>query len=50
MIFLIFVSYFLPIKTQFKMTFFLSAHINHIRKIAGVDYIGLGGDYNGITE
>lgn len=25
------------------------AHINHIRKIAGVDYIGLGGDYNGIT-
>merc|ERR1719507_2404272 len=23
-------------------------HINHIRKVAGVDYIGIGGDYNGV--
>jgi membrane dipeptidase len=27
-----------------------AAHVNHIRKIAGVDHIGLGGDYNGITQ
>uniref|UniRef100_A0A182WEK1 Dipeptidase n=1 Tax=Anopheles minimus TaxID=112268 RepID=A0A182WEK1_9DIPT len=24
-------------------------HLNHIRKITGVDHIGLGGDYNGVT-
>ena len=24
-------------------------HINHIRKVAGVDHVGIGGDYNGIT-
>ena len=23
-------------------------HINHIRRVAGVDHVGLGGDYNGI--
>jgi len=23
-------------------------HINHIRKVAGVDHVGIGGDYNGI--
>lgn len=25
-------------------------HIEHIRKIAGIDHIGLGGDYDGTTE
>jgi membrane dipeptidase len=25
-------------------------HIDHIRKIAGIDHIGLGGDYDGITS
>jgi len=25
-------------------------HINHIRRVAGVDHIGLGGDYNGINQ
>jgi membrane dipeptidase len=25
-------------------------HIDHIRKIAGIDHIGLGGDFDGITE
>ena len=25
-------------------------HINHIRRVAGVDYVGLGGDYNGIDR
>lgn len=25
-------------------------HIDHIRKVAGVDHIGLGGDFDGITE
>jgi membrane dipeptidase len=25
-------------------------HIDHIRKIAGVDHIGLGGDFDGITQ
>ena len=29
---------------------FFVEHINHIREVAGVDYIGLGGDYNGITR
>ncbi len=24
------------------------AHINHIRVVAGVDHVGIGGDYNGI--
>jgi membrane dipeptidase len=26
------------------------AHIEHIRKVAGVDHIGLGGDFDGITD
>src|SRR5918993_947434 len=25
-------------------------HIDHIRKVAGIDYIGLGGDFDGITQ
>ena len=25
-------------------------HMDHIRNIAGVDHIGIGADYNGITE
>jgi len=25
-------------------------HINHIRRVAGVDHVGLGGDYNGIDQ
>jgi membrane dipeptidase len=25
-------------------------HIDHIRKVAGIDHIGLGGDYDGITS
>ncbi len=25
-------------------------HIDHIRKLAGIDHIGLGGDFDGITE
>jgi len=25
-------------------------HIDHIRKMAGIDHIGLGGDFDGITE
>jgi hypothetical protein len=25
-----------------------SAHINHIRNIAGIDSVGLGGDFDGI--
>ena len=28
---------------------FSTEHINHIRSVAGIDHIGLGGDYNGIT-
>lgn len=26
------------------------AHINHIRNVIGPDYIGLGGDYDGVTS
>ena len=25
-------------------------HIDHVRKIAGIDHIGLGGDFDGITS
>ena len=25
-------------------------HIDHIRKVAGIDHIGLGGDFDGITD
>lgn len=25
-------------------------HIDHIRNVAGPDYVGIGGDYNGITQ
>jgi membrane dipeptidase len=25
-------------------------HIDHIRKVAGIDHVGLGGDYDGITS
>ena len=25
-------------------------HIDHVRKVAGVDHVGLGGDFDGITE
>jgi len=28
----------------------LVEHINHIRKVAGVDCVGLGSDYNGVSE
>ena len=27
---------------------FLLAHVNHIRTVAGVDHVGIGGDYNGV--
>ena len=45
----------LPTDTISELTFVIfvwifSEHINHIRKIAGVDHIGLGGDFNGITR
>lgn len=25
-------------------------HINHIRRVAGVDHVGIGGDYNGVPS
>ena len=25
-------------------------HIDHVRKVAGIDHIGLGGDFDGITQ
>lgn len=28
----------------------ISAHINHIRNIAGIDSVGIGADYDGISE
>lgn len=27
---------------------FFSAHINHIRNVAGVECVGIGGDYDGV--
>jgi membrane dipeptidase len=26
------------------------AHVEHAREVAGVDHIGIGGDYDGVTE
>lgn len=31
------------------MNSFVTAHINHIREIAGVDNVGLGAGYDGIN-
>ena len=28
----------------------MADHIDHIRKVAGIDHIGLGGDFDGITQ
>src|SRR4029453_13002431 len=25
-------------------------HVDHIRKVAGIDHIGIGGDFDGITQ
>jgi microsomal dipeptidase-like Zn-dependent dipeptidase len=33
-----------------NLSFIYSAHINHIRNIAGIESIGIGGDYDGIVE
>jgi microsomal dipeptidase-like Zn-dependent dipeptidase len=30
-------------------SFFHLAHINHIRNIAGIESLGLGGDFDGVT-
>ena len=35
-------------RTQNATVLNVVKHINHIRKIAGVDHVGIGGDYNGI--
>ena len=29
---------------------FRSGQINHCRSVAGVDCVGIGGDYNGLTD
>lgn len=28
----------------------ISAHINHIRNVAGIDSVGIGADFDGIVE
>ena len=28
----------------------LPAHINHVRDVAGIDYVGIGASYDGINE
>lgn len=33
----------------FLCLLFISAHINHIRDVAGVDNVGLGAGYDGIN-
>ena len=25
-------------------------HVNHIRRIAGIDHVGIGGDYDGVES
>ena len=32
------------------VSYIFPEHINHIRQVAGVDHIGLGGDYNGVSK
>ena len=34
----------------FSNLLFFVEHINHIRKVAGVDHIGIGGDFNGVSK
>lgn len=29
---------------------FVSAHINHIRKVAGIDHVGIGAGFDGINQ
>lgn len=28
----------------------VSDHIDHIKKVAGIDHVGLGSDYDGVTR
>jgi membrane dipeptidase len=37
--------------TEFIVLFFsgLAAHINHIRDVAGIDYVGIGAGYDGVN-
>lgn len=28
----------------------VSAHINHIVDVAGIDHVGIGGDYDGVNR
>ena len=37
-----------PLLWPFSLTF--ADHINHIREVAGVDHIGIGADFNGVTK
>ena len=30
--------------------FFFSDHIDYIKKVAGIDHVGLGGDYDGVPR
>ena len=32
------------------LTFIFTAHLNHIRRVAGVDHVGLGASYDGINS
>lgn len=37
------------IEKKIQFPFFISAHLNHIKLVAGVDYVGLGAGYDGIN-
>ena len=30
-------------------SFLISAHLNYIRKVAGIDHVGIGASYDGIN-
>ena len=30
--------------------YFITDHIDHIKKVAGIDYVGLGSDYDGVPS
>ena len=36
--------------SRMKCKTHISAHINHVRDVAGIDYVGIGASYDGINE
>ena len=37
------------ISTNLNQLIFFSAHLNHIKNVAGIDHVGIGASYDGIN-